>query len=190
MSSDRKIAASRANGKLSRGPKTPEGRRRSSINAVRHGLLARTALLQCESPEAFREFLADYLQRFGPLDIVETGIVEEMATACWRLRRAWAIETRLLDDGAASLESGDAIGRLTASFSTLAGSPQFHLVHRYETRLHRIFQRALQNLTVLRKDFFPNEPNPGSGHSPSSSHEHDAPPADSHSQSEPAPEKP
>jgi hypothetical protein len=48
----------------------------------------------------------------------------------------------------------------------LAGQPHLGLIHRYETRLHRMFQRALQNLFLLRAlpdTSVPNEPNPISG---------------------------
>jgi len=169
MSSQRRKIASRANGARSLGPKTPAGRRRSALNATRHGLLARCVLLSGESPEAFQAMLAEYLGRFVPGDGVECGFIEEMAAAFWRLRRTWAIETRLMDDSINSQSPGDPIERLTAAFSALASTPQLNLLHRYETRLHRMFQRSLHNLLLLRQQESPDEPGPaipGRGASP------------------------
>jgi hypothetical protein len=159
MSSLRRILSSRANGARSRGPVSPEGKKTSSLNALRHGLLSKCIVLANESRENFDALLAQHIQRFGPLDDVELGIVEEMVAAFWRLRRAWAIETRLHDDAVAAREHGDEIGRITAAFTDLASSPQLGLLHRYEARLHHIRQRALENILILRNTPpLPNEP--------------------------------
>jgi hypothetical protein len=50
MSSLRRICASRANGHLSRGPATPQGKLRSARTPLRHGLLARCVALEDECP--------------------------------------------------------------------------------------------------------------------------------------------
>ena len=170
--SSRRVIASRANGSLSRGPVTAEGKRRSSMNAVRHGLLAKCIVLEKESRDGFDAILNGFIERFGPVDEVELGLVEEMLTAFWRQRRAWAIETRTLDEALDQQPpGGDAISGLRSAFSSTA-KDNLELIHRYETRLHRIFQRALRNLMLMRSpvmlpDIYemPNEPNPISGHS-------------------------
>jgi hypothetical protein len=157
MSSNRKILSSRANGALSGGPLTSAGKHHSSVNATRHGLLSKTIVLANESKEGFEALLCQYLNRFGPVDDVELGIIEEMVASFWRMRRAWAIETGLLDKGLDTQEPGDEIARIAATFSAAAATPQLGLLHRYESRLHRIFQRALHNLFLLRNLELPNE---------------------------------
>jgi hypothetical protein len=152
MSSLRRILSSRANGALSKGPKTAGGKLRSSANALRHGLLAKCVVLDNESSEGFESSLADFIARFQPADGVEFGIIEEMLSAMWRQRRAWAIETRLMNSAIAGQPdtAGGEIERLTAAFTNLAGQPHLELIHRYESRLHRMFQRALNNLALVR----------------------------------------
>jgi len=167
MSSLRRILASRANGARARGPVTPQGKQRSSQNAIRHGLLARCIVMQNESRESFEAHLTQHVDRLQPADGVEFGMIEEMAAASWRMRRAWALETRMLDNAVAGgLAAGDlaagepdTIDRMAAAFTTLAASPALGLMHRYETRLHLIYQRSLHNLLLLRA-VLPNEPSP------------------------------
>ena len=55
MSSLRRAESSKANGALSKGPVTPEGKRNSSQNAIIHGLLADCIVLPGESEECFEE---------------------------------------------------------------------------------------------------------------------------------------
>ncbi len=165
MSSLRRIAASRANGARSQGPITPEGKQRSSRNATRHGFLSRIVVLESESPDAFHGVLDDYVRQFAPANPVQLAIVEEMVAALWRQRRLWAAETRIFDTAAAAqTHAEDDIGRIAGAFSYLASQPDLNLIHRYETRLHRMFQRALNNFVMLRNMGMPNEPNPISGH--------------------------
>ena len=167
MSSLRRILASRANGRRSRGPKTPAGKQRSSQNAMVHGLLARQVVLRNESPEAFQTLVTQHLDRLRPADGVEAGLVEEMVAAHWRMRRAWAIETRMLEHASASVGDSPGAGnldRLTCAFTNLAASPGLAVMHRYEARLHLSYQRSLHNFMLLRA-VLPNEPSPISGHS-------------------------
>jgi len=164
-SSLRRILASQANGARSLGPSTPEGKLRSSQNATRHGLLARCIVMEKESLGSFEALWLQHLDSLQPVGGVELGMVEEMVAAYWRMRRAWAIETRMLED-AANVHEGapDSLGSIASAFATLAASPALALMHRYETRLHLVYQRSLHNLLLLRTLAVPNEPSPTSEH--------------------------
>ena len=157
MSSLRRILSSKANGVRSRGPVTVEGKQRSSQNALSHGLLARTTLMQGESPEALEALFDQHEERLRPADCVELGMVQEMVSAYWRQRRAWAIETRTFDKAVAAQEGEDQLDRMATAFESIASKPSAVLLYRYETRLHLMYHRALQNLLLLRLAI-PNEP--------------------------------
>lgn len=119
-----------------------------------------------ESLASFEALWLQHLDSLQPVGGVELGMVEDMVASYWRMRRAWAIETRMLQD-AANIQEGesDPLGRIAAAFTTLAASPALALMHRYETRLHLVYQRSLHNLLLLRALAVPNEPSPISGHS-------------------------
>src|SRR5581483_12358545 len=66
MATENQIRASRANGAQSRGPVTPGGKARSSKNALRHGLLTDTVVLDNENRSAFTELLLALEAEFEP----------------------------------------------------------------------------------------------------------------------------
>src|ERR1035437_4162877 len=160
MSSLRRINSSRANAARSRGPITPEGKERSSAHPPPPGLLPNGVVLKNESSQCFDALVPQHIQRFAPADGVEFAMIEEMVAANWRMRRAWAIENRLMEKAIRNQPPGDEVARIAAAFSEPAASPELNLLHRYEARLHRIYQRALNNLVMLGEPELPNEPSP------------------------------
>lgn len=89
--SDKQIAANRANAKKSTGPRTPEGKARSSWNAMKHGILARAvlppSLQRYESAADLEDLLARLREDYAPATAVEGMLVEVIATCYWRLAR-------------------------------------------------------------------------------------------------------
>ena len=94
---DAQIEASRVNGAKSQGPITPEGKQRSSQNAVKHGLSARTVVLCNEDHALFEQLEQDYIDSLQPCTVLELHLVQHIAVAEWRVRRAWSIETGIND---------------------------------------------------------------------------------------------
>ncbi len=73
--------ASRRNGARSRGPVTAEGRRRSAMNAIRHGLSGTNVVLPGPETEEREAILASYRLKFAPNDPFEDEFLRQMATA-------------------------------------------------------------------------------------------------------------
>jgi hypothetical protein len=65
--------------KRSGGPRTPEGRRASSRNALKVGAYSAIAVLPNGSQEDFDRLLAQVSQDLKPVDFVESALVHDLA---------------------------------------------------------------------------------------------------------------
>ncbi len=158
MSSQRRIDSSRANGAKSRGPVTPEGKRKSSRNAIRHGFLAEAVVLDSERTPAFYDLLNDLIREHNAQTETQLNLIETMTMARWRIARLWAIEREVLQTEMEKPEheSDDVAANLTKAFRALAERDGIlGLLNRYEARLDRQYSRAL-NLLIKLAD--PNSP--------------------------------
>ena len=144
--------SARINGAKSRGPVTPEGKQRSSLNAVRHGLLARSVCLTSEDPEKFQELLQDYLDLLQPANNVELRLVEQIASAAFRLERFAGTEAALFDlEMNKQTAETDTAARFALAFKSLAdNSKSLSLYLRYEAAITRQYDRAMKQLLTLR----------------------------------------
>ena len=95
MTSVRQIEANRQNARLSTGPVTAEGKKRSRQNAVRHGLTAETVIDALEDAEDYAAFETAVTSDYDAQSAVERELVLRLASLLWRLRRATAIESGL-----------------------------------------------------------------------------------------------
>ncbi|MCP5120704.1 MAG: hypothetical protein GY953_58670, partial [bacterium] len=84
--------ANRQNAKKSTGPRTREGKRRVSRNAIKHGLCASQVVIPGEDEAEFERLSAGFVEAIEPRDEVELALVRQMVTAEWRLRRIDRVE--------------------------------------------------------------------------------------------------
>ncbi len=72
-------SVNRANSQHSTGPRSEAGKQRSSLNALAHGLTARTAVLPSEDPGAYEQHRRQFLDEYKPATPTETQLVQELA---------------------------------------------------------------------------------------------------------------
>ena len=152
--------ASLANSAHSTGPVTPEGKARSAQNAIRHGILAESIVLDSESAERFSEVLSTLQDELQPASSIESRFVETMALAEWRRMRLMCLEKEQLametrrqeladrnmsgaDEGVEEVKVNPM--QLTArAFRVLCDESRVtELLNRYEARYNRQYQQAL-----------------------------------------------
>jgi hypothetical protein len=149
-----------SNARNSTGPRTDAGKQRSSQNALRHGLTARTAVLPSEDQAAYELHCRRFENEYQPAAATETQLVQQLADTSWRLNRIPILEAALLaQDCSPAREQGD-----TPSPESPAPSPQFEVpspqslvpalasLGLHSARLARQFQKTLDQLREIQSD--------------------------------------
>src|SRR5580658_3436267 len=131
----RRTRANRANARHSTGPRTESGKQRSSLNALRHGLTARTALLPTEDAHAYQRHIQQFLDEYAPATPTETQLAREIADTAWRLNRIPLLEAELVQDPDPQ--------SLITQLATLG---------LYGSRLSRQFQKAVDQLRDMQHE--------------------------------------
>ena len=156
--------ANRQNAKKSTGPRTPEGKARSSKNALKHGLLARDAVMADEDPAEYDRQLQILEENLFPKNAIEFEFVLQIADARWRLRRITRIEAGLTTyqyhgtDRATRERYPDTVVPGRNGENQLLGKSMqdhtqaLHNLARYRTMTSRDITRALRMIRQLRKD--------------------------------------
>jgi hypothetical protein len=146
MTTKRQIAANRRNARKSTGPRTEEGKKRSSRNAITHGLVSRQVLLREEDPDLFRAVREEVWAELRPMGEVETYLAARVVSGIWRMNRIVRIEAQLFNE--APLREVDAevgIGKIFRLDCAHGGSA-FAKLLRYETAIDRGIHGALREL--------------------------------------------
>jgi hypothetical protein len=159
MLSEKQLAANRANAQHSTGPRTEEGRQRSSLNARRHNLTGQVTSMTDEDRIAHDTFSKALISAMAPEGALELQLAQRVATDSWRLNRASAIEDNIFALGLSrhaddNIDHPEIQAAFAAARTFIAEGKSIELLTLYEQRLNRSLQKnlaVLQSLQAVRK---------------------------------------
>jgi hypothetical protein len=137
----------RANSQHSTGPRTAAGKQRSSLNALRHGLTAASAVLPSEDRAAYDAHCRRFFDEYQPATPTETQMVQELADTSWRLNRIPLLEADVLSRAANPPTEQAAI-----DFDIVDAHRLLNNLSIQSQRLSRQFQKALDHLRDIQTD--------------------------------------
>jgi hypothetical protein len=140
VTSFKQFEANRRNALKSTGPITEEGKDRSRLNAVRHGLTAETVIGSLEDAEDYQAFEAAVIADYDADTAVQRELVLRLASILWRLRRSTAIESALFDamagERSSPAASNPALGKVIAISGRRANRTSPSAIYSAETAIN------------------------------------------------------
>ena len=150
--STRNAASPKASGR------TQEGKARSAMNALRHGLTARVVVLPTEDMDAYQAFAKEIVDSLDAQTPVERQFAQTVADNQWRINRIRSIEDGMLGMGhfeaAGNFDcpSSEIHSAMTAARAFRNDSKSFVNLSIYEQRLHRSMKESLRQLRELQTE--------------------------------------
>jgi hypothetical protein len=95
MATTKQILANQKNAKKSCGPRSPRGKKVSSMNALKTGLFSKQLLLPDDDDDEFNRLRADLHEEWRPVGRSEKNLVERLVALFWRQRRIYRAESGL-----------------------------------------------------------------------------------------------
>src|SRR5277367_1336951 len=142
----------------STGPRTQEGKQRSALNALRHGLTGRTVVMPYEDMDQYHIFCRRLLKTLAPETPLEEQYAQTWCDTKWRLNRAHSLEDAMIalghSEAAGEIETEhpQVHAALTAARVFRDDARTFTNLTLYEQRLHRTLDKTLRELKALQTE--------------------------------------
>jgi hypothetical protein len=154
MSASHRAKINRANSQHSTGPQTAAGKKKSSLNALRHGLTSQLVVMPDEDFQAYQLHIESFIGEYLPQGATEIQLAQALADTSWRMNRVAALETNLLALGAA-VQPGAFANPVQDALATVASlesrSKTLANLSLHSQRLSRQFERTVALLRDLQK---------------------------------------
>jgi hypothetical protein len=169
LMTEAQLKARRENAKRSTGPRTIEGRKRSSLNAFRHGLtgqivvhtpMSAQAKPLCavgEDQQAFKKHCDGIREALAPVGALETDLAQAIAEDRWRLNRARALENAIFalgqtEDVPQDSDNLELDAALAQARTWIAHARELNLLTIYENRIRRSVEKNTAELRALQAE--------------------------------------
>ena len=158
MVSEKRIEANRRNAQRSTGPRSIDGRARSSMNALRHGITGQVSIMNEEDRGAHDKFVQELIAGLKPEGAVELQFASVIAEDFWRLQRIRAVENDMLalgnfsDAADIDVEHPEVHASLTRAQTFLDQSKDFERLTLYEQRINRAIEKNRKQLAELQAE--------------------------------------
>ena len=164
MVTPEQLAANRKNAKLSTGPRTPAGKQRSSLNAIRHGLTGQVRITTPEDQAAYEKHCRGFFEDLRPRGSAEKHLVQIIADKQWLVHHASSLLESIqvlghmevqgrIQAGDTGTHGNEVPAALTAGLVAIDPQKvrQLDLISRYSSRLQRNGYKALKDLEVMQE---------------------------------------
>ncbi|CAL7962689.1 conserved hypothetical protein [Gammaproteobacteria bacterium] len=154
MTTEKQLIANQQNAQLSTGAITPEGKAIVAKNAIKHGIFAKTFIVEHEKYQEnisdYQELLNNLMVNLNPEGQMEYLLVEKISIDYWRMRRILKFETDQFYDRINSALCWESICRKdTGKYKRVfIDDSDSYKVVRYETHLQKLI---LQNIATLKQ---------------------------------------
>ncbi len=153
----------RQNAQHSTGPKTQEGKHRSSLNALRHGLTGQIIVLPGDDLDAYQRHVQSFVTQCQPKGAIEAQLVQTLADTAWRLNRVSALENNLLTLGIVRVpdqlsEAPEQVQQALSIAASLESQTRaLANLSLHGQRLSRQFEKTVALLKQLQADRLPDD---------------------------------
>ena len=118
------------------GPRTPEGKARSRMNALKTGLTGHTVLLPTDDSALYQQHVQSFADEWQPVGAREMALVQALADHQWRLTRIAGLEMAIYAQGRELFAD---------RFSHYPDDMQAQLI---QLQTHLLYEKQLRNLQL------------------------------------------
>jgi hypothetical protein len=148
MATEKQIQANIRNARRSTGPRTTEGKAKSSRNALKTGLYANGIVIGYEDPSKLAELERQFTDKYHPATPTERSLVDSLIHLEWLLRRYRWLETEVWKASQDGLTS-DQLTPIWPGHAFI-GQPAISRVHRLRNSTQKAFRETLADLLALQ----------------------------------------